>query len=203
MAKFLYSMQNVLDIKERLETQAKTEYAEMNNRLFIEEETMKRLGKRLDSYENLARSSASERLDIMEMRRCNEAIDIIKNQMTQQAVRIRIAQRNVDNAMKKLTEAVQDRKIHEKLKEKAGVSVYNLGTGNGYSVLDMVKAFSKACGKEIPYQIKPRRAGDIATCYCDASKAKEELHWVAERDLNKMCEDSWRWQSMNPNGYED
>ena len=96
-----------------------TEYAEMNNRLFIEEETMKRLGKRLDSYENLARSSASERLDIMEMRRCNEAIDIIKNQMTQQAVRIRIAQRNVDNAMKKLTEAVQDRKIHEKLKEKA------------------------------------------------------------------------------------
>ena len=114
MAKFLYSMQNVLDIKERLETQAKTEYAEMNNRLF-----MKRLGKRLDSYENLARSSASERLDIMEMRRCNEAIDIIKNQMTQQAVRIRIAQRNVDNAMKKLTEAVQDRKIHEKLKEKA------------------------------------------------------------------------------------
>ena len=119
MAKFLYSMQNVLDIKERLETQAKTEYAEMNNRLFIEEETMKRLGKRLDSYENLARSSASERLDIMEMRRCNEAIDIIKNQMTQQAVRIRIAQRNVDNAMKKLTEAVQDRKIHEKLKEKA------------------------------------------------------------------------------------
>ena len=91
----------------------------------------------------------------------------------------------------------------EKLKEKAGVSVYNLGTGNGYSVLDMVKAFSKACGKEIPYQIKPRRAGDIATCYCDASKAKEELHWVAERDLNKMCEDSWRWQSMNPNGYED
>ena len=100
MAKFLYSMQNVLDIKERLETQAKTEYAEMNNRLFIEEETMKRLGKRLDSYENLARSSASERLDIMEMRRCNEAIDIIKNQMTQQAVRIRIAQRNVDNAMK-------------------------------------------------------------------------------------------------------
>ena len=203
MAKFLYSMQNVLDIKERLETQAKTEYAEMNNRLFIEEETMKRLGKRLDSYENLARSSASERLDIMEMRRCNEAIDIIKNQMTQQAVRIRIAQRNVDNAMKKLTEAVQDRKIHEKLKEKAGVSVYNLGTGNGYSVLDMVKAFSKACGKEIPYQIKPRRAGDIATCYCDASKAKEELHWVAERDLNKMCEDSWRWQKNNPNGYEE
>ena len=90
----------------------------------------------------------------------------------------------------------------EKLKEKAGVSVYNLGTGNGYSVLDMVKAFSKACGKEIPYEIKPRRAGDIATCYCNAEKAKNELGWVAERGIDKMCEDSWRWQTMNPNGYE-
>ena len=89
----------------------------------------------------------------------------------------------------------------EKLKDKEGVSIYNLGTGNGYSVLDMVKAFGKACGKEIPYQIKPRRAGDIATCYCDASKAKEELHWVAERGLEEMCEDSWRWQSQNPDGY--
>ena len=76
-----------------------------------------------------------------------------------------------------------------------------MGTGNGYSVLDMVKAFSKACGKEIPYEIKPRRAGDIATCYCDASKAKEELNWTAERGLDEMCEDSWRWQSQNPNGY--
>ena len=91
----------------------------------------------------------------------------------------------------------------EKLKEKAGVSVYNLGTGNGYSVLDMVKAFEKACGKEIPYEIKPRRAGDIATCYCDATKAKNELNWVAERGLDEMCEDSWRWQSQNPNGYND
>ena len=90
----------------------------------------------------------------------------------------------------------------EKLKDKAGVSVYNLGTGNGYSVLDMVKAFSKACGKEIPYQIKPRRPGDIATCYCDATKAKNELHWVAERGLEEMCEDSWRWQSKNPNVYD-
>lgn len=91
----------------------------------------------------------------------------------------------------------------EKLKEKAGVSICNLGTGNGYSVLDMVKAFSKACGKEIPYEIKPRRAGDIATCYCDATKAKNELHWVAERGLDEMCEDSWRWQSQNPDGYGD
>ena len=91
----------------------------------------------------------------------------------------------------------------EKLKDKEGVSVYNLGTGNGYSVLDMVKAFGKACGKEIPYEIKPRRAGDIATCYCDATKAKNELHWVAERGLEEMCEDSWRWQSQNPDGYGD
>lgn len=89
----------------------------------------------------------------------------------------------------------------EKHREKAGVSVYNLGTGNGYSVLDMVKAFGKACGKEIPYEIKPRRAGDIATCYCDASKAAKELNWTAKRGLEEMCEDSWRWQSQNPDGY--
>ena len=119
MAKFLYSMQNVLNIKERLETQAKTEFAEMNNRLSIEQDTMLRLVKRMNMYEQLAKDSATQSIDIAEMRRCNEAIKIIKNQITQQAVRIRIAERNVDNAMKKLTEAVQDRKIHEKLKEKA------------------------------------------------------------------------------------
>ena len=117
MAKFLYSMQNVLNIKERLETQAKTEFAEMNNRLSIEQDTMRRLVKRMNMYEQLAKDSATQNVDIVEMRRCNEAIKIIKNQITQQA--IRIAERNVDNAMKKLTEAVQDRKIHEKLKEKA------------------------------------------------------------------------------------
>ena len=93
-------------------------------------------------------------------------------------------------------------KALKKIEEKAGVCVYNLGTGVGYSVLDMVHAFEKACGKKIPYQIKPRRAGDIATCYSDATKAKEELGWVAERGLEEMCEDSWRWQSQNPNGYE-
>ena len=82
-----------------------------------------------------------------------------------------------------------------------GLDVINLGTGVGYSVLDMVKAFGKACGKEIPYEIKPRRAGDIATCYCDATKAKEELGWVAEKGIKEMCADSWRWQSMNPDGY--
>ena len=88
-------------------------------------------------------------------------------------------------------------KALKKIEEKAGVCIYNLGTGNGYSVLDMVKAFSKACGKEIKYEIKPRRAGDIATCYADPAKAKEELGWEAERGLDEMCEDSWRWQSNN------
>ena len=93
-------------------------------------------------------------------------------------------------------------KALKKIQEKSGVSIYNLGTGVGYSVLDVLHAFEKACGKEIPYQIKPRRAGDIATCYCNAEKAKNELGWVAERGIDKMCEDSWRWQTMNPNGYE-
>ena len=94
-------------------------------------------------------------------------------------------------------------KAIDKLKDKEGVSIFNLGTGVGYSVLQVVAAFEKACGKKIPYEIKPRRAGDIATCYSDASKAKRELGWVAERGLDEMCEDAWRWQSMNPNGFED
>lgn len=81
------------------------------------------------------------------------------------------------------------------------VRIYNLGTGRGYSVLEVIAAFSKACGKEIPYSIKPRRPGDIAQCYADASLAKKELGWEAERGLDEMCEDSWRWQSTNPNGY--
>lgn len=83
-----------------------------------------------------------------------------------------------------------------------GLDVINLGTGQGYSVLDMVKAFSKACGKEIPYEIKPRREGDIAMCYADPSKAAKVLGWKAERGLDEMCEDTWRWQSQNPGGYE-
>lgn len=94
-------------------------------------------------------------------------------------------------------------KAIKKLEEKEGVSIYNLGTGIGYSVLDIVKNFEKASGRKINYQIKPRRAGDIATCYADATKAKEELGWTAKYDIAKMCEDSWRWQSQNPNGYED
>ena len=83
-----------------------------------------------------------------------------------------------------------------------GLDVINLGTGVGYSVLDMVKAFSKACGKEIPYEIKPRRAGDIAMCYADPAKAAKVLGWKAEKGLDEMCADTWRWQSQNPNGYE-
>ena len=94
-------------------------------------------------------------------------------------------------------------KAIEKLKEKTGVLTYNLGTGHGYSVLDVVKSFEKASGQKIPYEIKPRRPGDIATCYADATKAKEELGWVAQRGIEEMCEDSWRWQKNNPNGYED
>ena len=83
-----------------------------------------------------------------------------------------------------------------------GLDIINLGTGVGYSVLDMVKAFSKACKKELPYEIKPRREGDIAMCYADPAKALKVLGWKAERGLDEMCEDSWRWQSQNPNGYE-
>ena len=94
-------------------------------------------------------------------------------------------------------------KALKKIEEKAGLKIYNLGTGHGYSVLDMIHAFSRAVGKEIPYVIKPRRAGDIATCYADAAKAKEELGWEAKRGIDDMCADGWRWQSMNPNGYRE
>ncbi len=98
--------------------------------------------------------------------------------------------------------AVGHVKAINKIKENPGVKIYNLGTGNGYSVLQIVEAFSKACGHEIPYEIKPRRAGDIATCYSDATLAKEELGWEAKYGIDEMCEDLWRWQTMNPNGYE-
>lgn len=94
-------------------------------------------------------------------------------------------------------------KAIDKIKENPGVKIYNLGTGKGYSVLDVIHAFSKACGKEIPYEIKPRRAGDIATCYADASLAKKELHWEAQYDIDRMCADSWNWQTKNPEGYGD
>ncbi len=93
-------------------------------------------------------------------------------------------------------------KAIEKLQGTHGVSVYNLGTGRGYSVFDVLHAYEKACGRTIPYVVKPRRQGDIAVCYADPSKAERELGWRACRGIEKMCEDSWRWQSMNPNGYE-
>lgn len=93
-------------------------------------------------------------------------------------------------------------KALKKIEEKAGLKVYNLGTGQGYSVLDIVKNFEEATGVKVPYVIKPRRPGDIATCYSDATKAKNELGWVAEKGIKEMCADSWRWQSQNPNGFE-
>ena len=83
-----------------------------------------------------------------------------------------------------------------------GVEVFNLGTGTGYSVLDMVHAFSRACGRDIPYRIAPRRSGDIAACYADVTKAKEILGWRAKLDIDDMCRSAWNWQSHNPNGYE-
>ena len=82
-----------------------------------------------------------------------------------------------------------------------GVGIFNLGTGRGSSVLDVIAAYSRACGRELPYEIKPRRAGDIATNYAACDKARDELEWVAEYDLDRMCADSWRWQSSNPDGY--
>ena len=92
-------------------------------------------------------------------------------------------------------------KALERLENHAECEAINLGTGVGYSVLDMVKAFEQACGKTLPYQVAPRRAGDIAACYANADKAQRLLGWKAERDLKAMCEDGWRWQSANPQGY--
>ena len=87
--------------------------------------------------------------------------------------------------------------------EHKGTEIFNLGTGTGYSVLDIVKAFEKANNIEIPYVIKPRRDGDIAECYADPVKAKEKLGWQAEKSLEEMCRDSWRWQFNNPKGYDE
>lgn len=91
----------------------------------------------------------------------------------------------------------------DKIDKLKGVSIINLATGNGYSVLEVLKAFEKACGKKISYKIVERREGDIAKCFADASKAYEVLGWKAEKGIDEMCEDSWRWQSQNPNGYEE
>ncbi len=89
------------------------------------------------------------------------------------------------------------------MNELRGVGIFNLGTGVGYSVLDMVHAFEKACGRELPYVIDPRRPGDIASCYSDPKKAEEVLGWKAEKNIEDMCRDAWNWQSKNPNGYEE
>lgn len=89
----------------------------------------------------------------------------------------------------------------KKLEQKPGLVVVNLGTGNGYSVLDVIKAYEKACGKTLPYVVGPRRPGDIAACYADPRKAREELGWEAKYGIEEMCTDSWNWQSHNPNGY--
>ena len=94
-------------------------------------------------------------------------------------------------------------KAIEDIKDKTGVFVHNLGTGTGYSVLDIVKAFEKANGLKIPYVIAPRRPGDIATCYADPTKAKNELGWEAKRGIEDMCRDSWNWQKNNPMGYDE
>ena len=93
-------------------------------------------------------------------------------------------------------------KALDKLDTKCGLVVYNLGTGNGYSVLDMVKAFSEASGRDVAYKIVDRRPGDVAMCYADSTKANEELGWEAKYGIKEMCEDAWRWQSSNPNGYK-
>lgn len=98
--------------------------------------------------------------------------------------------------------AIGHLKALKKLNSNPGLAVYNLGTGKGSSVLEMVKAFEKASGKKIPYKIAPRRPGDIAECYADPSKAEKELDWKATRNIEEMCEDTWRWQSNNPDGYE-
>ena len=92
-------------------------------------------------------------------------------------------------------------KAIERFAKKDGVFICNLGTGHGYSVLDVIHAFEKACGKELPYVIRERRPGDIATCYSSPAKAEKELGWTAEFDLEDMCRDSWNWQQKNPNGY--
>jgi len=94
-------------------------------------------------------------------------------------------------------------KAVEKIMTKSGVVTYNLGTGNGYSVLEMVKAFGKASGREINYKIVERRPGDIAECYADPTKAKEELGFTATHNLDDMCRDAWKWQSDNPKGYKE
>mgnify|MGYP000015358721 CR=1 FL=1 len=113
-------------------------------------------------------------------------------------------QKRIDSVDAKvaLNEELADKMDIKKLEEKPGLFICNLGTGHGYSVLDVIHAFSKACGKELPYVIDPRRPGDIAECWCDPSKAKRELGWEAKYGIEEMCAHSWNWQSHNPDGYK-
>ena len=92
-------------------------------------------------------------------------------------------------------------KALDKLEKNPGVVAYNLGTGRGYSVLEVIRGFERASGKKVAYRIAPRRPGDAASCYADPSRAERELHWKTDFDLDQMCIDSWNWQRKNPNGY--
>jgi UDP-glucose 4-epimerase len=94
-------------------------------------------------------------------------------------------------------------KALKKVMSDTGVDAYNLGTGRGYTVLEMIAAFEQASGRKIPYAITDRRPGDVGVCYADPAKARDELDWSAIRGLAEMCEDAWRWQSTNPNGYAE
>jgi UDP-glucose 4-epimerase len=91
----------------------------------------------------------------------------------------------------------------EKVMSTTGVNTYNLGTGRGYSVLEMTSAFEEVSGRKIPFKFVDRRTGDVAVCYADPSKAQKELKWIAQRGIHEMCVDAWRWQLNNPNGYGD
>jgi UDP-glucose 4-epimerase len=93
-------------------------------------------------------------------------------------------------------------KALEKLADRPGTVIYNLGTGRGYSVLEVVRAFERATGRPVPYRIVARRPGDLPVSYSDPSRAERELGWKAIYDLEQMCADAWRWQTLNPNGYE-
>lgn len=90
----------------------------------------------------------------------------------------------------------------KKINPDSGLNIYNLGTGRGYSVLEIIQNMEKVVGRPIPFKIIDRRPGDIATCYADPSKAREELGWSAQFDIHRMCQDAWRWQSKHPNGFE-
>jgi UDP-glucose 4-epimerase len=116
-----------------------------------------------------------------------------------------VLRRFLNSSLREIRIFSRDEKKQDDMRKKynnpSGAHVWNLGTGQGYSVLDMVRAFEAASGKPLPYRVAPRRSGDIATCYADPAKAERELGWKARRGLDEMMRDAWRWQSMNPDGY--